>query len=189
MPTEKLEFHRLPIPLDRDRFSRDLLRELADMLSKELGPEKAADVVSEIGERTGATIDMYYRAALKSVNLTRTEIAAALVDLKRRIEGDFYVIEQDGEKIVLGNRACPFGAKVIDRPALCMMTSSVFGAIASQNLGYAKVELQETIARRHKECRVVVHLRPTAQAERAPGREYHAGVVPQAGRAGARNKQ
>lgn len=186
MPTEKLEFYRLPIPLDRDRFSRDLVREFADMLAKELGPDKAADVVSEIGERTGATIDMYYRAALKSVNLTRAEIAAALVDLKRRIEGDFYVIAHDEEKIVLGNRACPFGSKVLDRPALCMMTSSVFGAIASQNLGYAKVELKETIARRDKECRVVVYLRPTSEAERAPGREYHAGVVPQAARGTAR---
>jgi len=177
MQTEKLEFYRLPIPLDRDRFSRDLVRDLAETLARELGPEKAADLVSEIGERTGATIDMYYRAALKTVNLTRTEIAAALVDLKRRIEGDFYVIEQDEEKIVLGNRACPFGNKVLDRPALCMMTSSVFGAITSQNLGYAKVELKETIARRHKECRVVVYLRPTDEAERAPGREYHAGMV------------
>jgi len=45
MPTEKLEFYRLPIPLDRDRFSRDLLRELADALAKQLGPEKAADLV------------------------------------------------------------------------------------------------------------------------------------------------
>jgi len=78
MQTEKLEFYRLPIPLDRDRFSRDLVRDLAETLERELGPEKAADLVSEIGERTGATIDMYYRAALKTVNLTRTEIAAAL---------------------------------------------------------------------------------------------------------------
>jgi predicted ArsR family transcriptional regulator len=171
MPTEKLEFYRLPIPLDRDRFSRDLVRELADMLDKELGPDKAADVVSEIGERTGATIDMYYRAALKSVNLTRTEIAAALVDLKRRIEGDFYVIEQDEEKIVLGNRACPFAEKVLGRPAMCMMTSNVFGVIAAENLGYAKVVLEKTIARGDPGCRVVVHLKPTADAQ-AHGREY-----------------
>ena len=172
MPTEKLEFHRLPIPLDRDRFVRDLLRDVADSLAKSLGPEKASQMVAEIGERTGTQLNMYYRAALKSLSLSREEVAAALVDLKRRIEGDFYVIEQSDDKIVLGNRACPFGSKVLDRPALCMMTSSVFGAIASQNRGYAKIELQETIARRHKECRVVVHLRQTAEAEQAEGREY-----------------
>jgi predicted ArsR family transcriptional regulator len=178
MPSQRVEFHRLPIPLDRDRFCRDLLREFADTLTREFGPYKAADLVSDIGERTGAQLDMYYRAALKALNLSREEVAEALVDLKRRIEGDFYLIEATEEKIVLGNRACPFGAKVVDRPALCMMTSSVFGAIASQNLGYAKVELQNTIARRDPECRVVVYLRRTAEAERAEGREYQAGLLP-----------
>jgi len=77
---------------------------------------------------------------------------------------------------------------VLDRPSLCMMTSSVVGAITTQNLGYAKVELKQTIARRDKECRVVVYLRPTAEAERAPGREYQAGMAEQAARANARKK-
>lgn len=35
------------------------------------------------------------------------------MDLKRRIQGDFCVIEESDEKIVLGNRACPFAEKVI----------------------------------------------------------------------------
>ncbi len=95
-----------------------------------------------------------------------------LVDLKRRIQGDFFIIEQDEEKIVLGNRACPFGEKVIDRPALCMMTSNVFGSIAAENLGYAKVVLEETIARGDGGCRVVVYLKASAAAQQAAGREY-----------------
>ena len=33
---------------------------------------------------------------------------------------------------------------------MCMMTSNVFGHIAAENVGYAKVELQETIARGDK---------------------------------------
>lgn len=48
---------------------------------------------------------------------------------------------------MLGNRACPFGDKVIGHPALCMMTSNVFGSIAADNLGYAKVVVEEAIAR------------------------------------------
>jgi hypothetical protein len=95
-----------------------------------------------------------------------------LVDLKRRIRGDFYVIAEDDEKIVLGNRACPFADKVAGRPALCMMTSNVFGVIAAENLGYAKVSLEQTIAEGHPGCRVVVYLRPTPAAEQAKGREY-----------------
>jgi hypothetical protein len=48
----------------------------------------------------------------------------------------------------------------------------VFGAIAAENLGYAKVELEQTIARGDAGCRVVVHLVPTPEAELADGREY-----------------
>jgi predicted ArsR family transcriptional regulator len=94
------------------------------------------------------------------------------VDLKRRIQGDFYIIEQDDEKIVLGNRACPFAEKVLGRPSMCMMTSNVFGVVAAENLGYARVELQETIAEGEPGCRVVVHLRPSSEPARATGREY-----------------
>lgn len=171
MDVHELRFHELPIPLDRDRFARELLRDLVAALEKSLGADAAADFVSDIGERTGHQFNVYYKAALKSGRLTRDQIAAALVDLRRRIQSDFYVIELS-EDIVLGNRACPFGRKVLDRPALCMMTSSVFGAIASENTGYAKVELQQAIARHDAECRVVVHLKPTADSREAPGREY-----------------
>ncbi len=53
-----------------------------------------------------------------------------------------------------------------------MMTSNVFGAIAAENLGYAKVELQETIARGYPRYRVVLYLKQTPQAQTCEGREY-----------------
>jgi len=99
-----------------------------------------------------------------------------LVDLKRRIQGNFFIIEEDEDKIILGNTACPFAEKVIGRRSMCMMTSNVFGHIAAENLGYGKVELQRTIAEGHSECRVVVYLRPTAEAEKAEGREYQGSI-------------
>jgi hypothetical protein len=53
-----------------------------------------------------------------------------------------------------------------------MMTSNVFGVIAADNLGYAKVSLEETIARGDPGCRVVVYLRPSHESATAHGREY-----------------
>jgi predicted ArsR family transcriptional regulator len=176
-----MDFHRLPIPVDRDLFVRSLLREFTQSIVDKLGEKSAGAFVAEIGAVTGGQFDAYYRAALKSASLTRAQVAEALVDVKRRIQGDFYVVEQTDEKIVLRNRACPFGNKVLDRPALCMMTSSVFGAMASKNLGYAKVELKETIARRHGQCHVVVYLKPTVEAAAAPGREFTGTAAPSAG--------
>jgi predicted ArsR family transcriptional regulator len=165
----------LPIPLERDVFTRTLLRELAGTLQDVVGLDEASGFIAVVGQRMGDQINQAYRDALAVENLTREQVAGVLVDLKRRIQGDFYVIEQDDEKIVLGNRACPFADKVKDRPALCMMTSNVFGTIAAQNLGYGMVVLEQTIALGHPGCRVVVHLKPTPEANAARGREYFKG--------------
>jgi hypothetical protein len=171
-PLPRRELAVLDVPLERDVFLRTLIRELAGTLQDVVGLGEASGFVSVVGQRVGELIDGQYKAALGVSNLTREQVADVMVDLKRRIQGDFYIIEQSDQKLVLGNRRCPFGDKVLDRPALCMMTSNVFGAIASQNLGYAKVELQKTIALGDVECRVVVYLKPTDESETAQGREY-----------------
>jgi predicted ArsR family transcriptional regulator len=166
------EVAQAAVPLDRDRFLRALIRELAGTLEDVIGLEETQGYISVVGSAIGAAIDRDYQAALGRQRLERTQVAAVLVDLKRRIGGDFYIIAADDEQIVLGNRACPFGAMVAGRPSMCMMTSNVFGNIAANHLGYAKVELQETIARGHPGCRVVVHLQQTEAALDADGREY-----------------
>jgi predicted ArsR family transcriptional regulator len=160
------------VPLERDLFVRTLVGHLAATLQEVVGLDEASGFVSVVGQRIGDEIDASYRQALDVPQLTRGQVAAVLVDLKRRIQGDFFIVEESDEKIVLGNRACPFGEKVVGRPALCMMTSNVFGSIAAENLGYAKVVLEKAIARGDAGCRVVVHLRPSAEAEAASGREY-----------------
>ncbi len=164
---------QVEIPLDRDLFLRTLLRHLAGSLQDVVGLEEASGFISIVGQQIGDQINNAYRSALEAPVLNRQQVADVLVDLKRRIQGDFFVIEQDDEKIVLGNRACPFGDKVIDRPALCMMTSNVFGSIAAENLGYAKVILEKTIAQGATGCRVVVRLKHSDADDGAPGREYY----------------
>lgn len=162
----------LQIPLERDVFLRNLVRELAGTLQEVIGLDEASGFISVVGQKIGDGINQDYRSALGVDNLDRKQVAEVLVDLKRRIQGDFYVIEETREKIVLGNRRCPFAEKVIGRPAMCMMTSNVFGVIAAENLGQAKVSLNETIAEGAQGCRVTIYLQPSAESEAAPGREY-----------------
>ncbi len=162
------------LPLERDLFLRTLVRELAGTLEDVVGLREASGYVSVVGGRVGEWLDGEYRAALAVERLSREQVADVLVDLKRRIRGDFFVVEEGEDRIVLGNRACPFAEKVLGRPSMCMMTSNVFGQVAARNLGYAKVELRETIARGHPGCLVVVHLRDTPEAAAAEGREYFA---------------
>lgn len=153
-------------------FLRTLIRHLAGTLEDVVGVSEASGFISVVGQRIGEEINEAYKKALALPSLSREQVAAVLVDLKRRIQGDFFIIEQDEEKIVFGNRVCPFAEKVIGRPSMCMMTSNVFGHIASENLGYSKVVLERTIAEGHPGCRVVVYLKPTPQAQAAEGREY-----------------
>lgn len=171
-PTPRASLRVLNVPLERDVFLRTLLRELSGTLQDVVGVDEAAGFISVVGQRVGDQIDREYKAALGVSVLTREQVADVLVDLKRRILGDFYIVEESDEKIVFGNRLCPFAEKVVGRPSLCMMTSNVFGSIAAQNLGYAKVVLEETIAEGHGRCRVTVHLKPTPEAGAASGREY-----------------
>lgn len=165
----------LAIPLERDGFLRTLLRHLAGTLQNVVGLEEASGFVSVVGQEIGDEINQTYKNALAVSNLNRKQVGEVLVDLKRRIQGDFYIIEEDEDKIVLGNRACPFGEKVIGRPALCMMTSNVFGSITADNLGYSKVVIEQAIARGDAGCRVVVYLKSTPEAQNSPGREYFQG--------------
>lgn len=171
LPTP-LSVSDLDVELERDVFLRSLVRELAGTLQDVVGLEEASGFVSVVGQRIGERLNDDYRRALNVSSLSREQVSDVLVDLKRRIVGDFFVIEQDDERIVLGNRACPFGDKVLDRPALCMMTSNVFGVIAAENLGYSRVVLHETIAQGHAGCRVTVHLGPAAGDDSAGAREY-----------------
>ncbi len=167
-PDEFIELEVLDIPLERDVFLRTLLRHLSGTIEGVVGVDEAEGFVSVVGQKIGDEINEAYQQALNVDGLSRRQVAAVLVDLKRRIQGDFYVIEEGEDRIVLGNRACPFGDKVLGRQSLCMMTSNVFGLIAAENLGYARVEIDEAIARGDGRCVVVVHLVPGG----GPGREY-----------------
>src|SRR6185437_14375555 len=114
----------LAVPLDSDIFMRTLIRELSGTLEDVVGLEEAAGYISVVGAAMGERIDSDYRKALRVSRLSRRQVADVLVDLKRRINGDFFIIEERDDKIVLGNRACPFAEKVIGRRSMCMMTSN-----------------------------------------------------------------
>lgn len=165
----------LNIPLDRDIFLRSLIRELAGVLEDVVGYAEASGYVSLVGHNIGEWLNDIYRKEMGVSSLSREQVADVLVDLKTRIQSAFSVVSQDDNKIVLDNKVCPFEEKVIDRPSMCMMTSNVFGFIAAENLGYAKVVIEQSIAERDERCKVIVYLKPSPDAEAAEGREYFRG--------------
>lgn len=162
----------LNIPLDRDIFLRTLIRELSGVLEDVVGYAEASGYISLVGHNIGEWINDTFRKEMGVSSLSRQQVAEVLVDLKTRIQGEFSIVSQDDDKIILENKACPFGDKVLDRPSMCMMTSNVFGFIAAANLGYAKIVIEQAIAKRDEKCRVIVYLKPCPEAEAVEGREY-----------------
>ncbi len=113
-----------------------------------------------------------YRNQLNiSGQLTREQYAELIVTLKNTIGGKFSVSEITDNKISLHTDRCPFGEIIENAPALCHMTSSIFGGIAARNYGYAKVELKKRIALGSNHCEICIHSDP-AEAEEIIGDEY-----------------
>jgi hypothetical protein len=137
--------------------------------------DAAEAAVAQVGADVGGRMEGEYRRARDVAGqLSVEQIADLYVRLKAAIDGDFYVVEATPERIVLGNRRCPFGEVVKRAPGLCRMTSSVFGGIASRNTGGASVVLEERIAVGDPECRVVVWLTGARRGEWTGAHEYGA---------------
>ncbi len=159
----------------KESFLRALVVQLAETVEQREGPAAAEAAIAQVGMDIGGQMEAQYRRARGIVDaLTPQQIADLYVRLKASIDGDFYVIEANAERIVLGNRACPFGDVVRRAPGLCRMTSSVFGGIAARNAGGATVMLEERIAVGDPECRVVVWLSGSRRGEFRAAHEYDA---------------
>lgn len=143
-----------------ESFLRALVVQLAKVVEEREGPATSESIVAQVGTDVGGQMEEEYRAACKVVGrLTVDQMAACLVRLKQAIGGGFYPVEVTPERLVLATDSCPFGDVVRRAPALCRMTSSVFGGIAARNSpAGAAVLLEERIAVGDPGCRVVVWL-------------------------------
>lgn len=143
----------------KEAFLRALIVQLAQAVERTGGPALAEAAVAQVAIDVGSQMEREYRAATGVVErLDPEQLADCFVRLKHAIDGGFAVIEVTEDRIVLGNDRCPFGDVVRLAPALCRMTSAVFGGIAANSHGEASVTLEERIAVGDPGCRVVIEL-------------------------------
>ncbi len=149
----------------RESFLRALVVQLAESVELVDGPAHAERMVAQVGADVGGRMEEAFRATRHlDGDLELDQLAELLVELKAAIGGDFYVIDANDDRIVLGNHRCPFGDAVKQAPSLCRMTSSVFGGIASRSRGGAAVDLEQRIAVGDPQCKVTVWLRPADES-------------------------
>lgn len=151
------------LELPRDAFFADVVGELAGALEDVIGLEDAAGFIAMVGNRIGDDLSRRY-GEIGFPQETGEDIGRMCVDLKNQISGSFEVEEVTDDQVTFTNCDCPFGNRVNGRPSLCMMTTNVFGRIAANATGYARVHLSESIAAGHDRCRVTVSLKPDDDA-------------------------
>lgn len=162
----------------RESFLRALAVQLVQAAEALVDPGTAEHLVAQVGVAVGGQMEAEYRAAKRMVErLTPAHLADCFVRLKHAIDGRFSVVEVTESRIVLANTRCPFGDAVRKAPALCRMTSGVFGGIAAGNHEEgASVVLEERIAVGDPGCRVVVYLGDPPEGTRAFAHRYVSGT-------------
>jgi anti-sigma regulatory factor (Ser/Thr protein kinase) len=158
----------------REAFLRAIVVQLSQAVETNHGPDAAEAAVAQVGTDVGWRMEEEFRQAEQVVGRMGPEqLGRCFVRLKHAIDGGFTVVEASPERIVLENTRCPFGDSVLRAPALCRMTSSVFGGIAARNTPNAvAVLLEERIAVGDPGCRVVVSLAPLADDAAAFAHHY-----------------
>src|SRR5690554_6282192 len=141
-------------------------------LCEEVGTVEAEQIIERIAHSAGRFFEETFRAEYGiDQALDRGRYADLIIGLKNRIGGRFHLVSSNPECVRVASTCCPFGEGVRNSPELCRMTSSVFGAIAARNFGYAKVVLERRIALGHDGCQVGIYLNPETAAG-LPGIEY-----------------
>lgn len=166
------DFAQAPIDIDREGYLGLILKNMSNTLEETVGRSEAHGFINLVGLAVSEEIQDEYLRAAGTKRLDRAGVTAVILDLKRRMGGDFYVLEESDNQIVLGNRRCPFGDLARDCPSLCMMTSHVFGHLVAESQGYGRVTLADTIARGGQGCRIVIDLDPDAPDK--GGQSYYA---------------
>jgi len=171
VPTDPKALFHHTIDLEHGSFLVRIIGALTSTLEDIVGDQETFGYITTVGQAIGERINRAYCAALEVDAVPRDQLAETLVDLKQRIHGGFYIEEDEEQRIVLGNTRCPFGNDVQGRQALCMMTSNVFGLIAAETAGHARVTLDKTIAAGDGQCRVIIDLEPQGPADRSMSAE------------------
>ncbi len=158
------------LPHDTESYLQHVLGLFVTSLQHMLG-EHAASFVTVISQNLAEQLNAHYQHTFGVTHLDRAQLRLVLDDFKQRIGADFFILEEHESGITLGNRRCPFGEAIQNNPALCHLMSNLLGIITAENLGYANIVLDQTMAEGHPMCIVRIILNAE---ESADGFEYFA---------------
>lgn len=162
------------VAIDREGFLTMVVGALSDTLGTMVGQREAEGFVNLVGMTISEQVLALYLKASGASRLNLVETLDAILDWKRRLGGDFRILETTGSEVVLINSRCPFAGPAAPPGAMCKMTSHVIGHMVAESQGYGRVTLADTIARGSPGCRIVIDLDPGGRDRNPEGQSYFA---------------
>lgn len=139
----------------REAFLNTLIGTLSETIEGVVGLDDAETFIGIVGRRMGQSARARIGVA---EGVTPAQVADHLMRFKHSIGGTFRIDSIDGTRITFSNGSCPFAEEAKGRPSLCMMTTNVFGRVAADATGFARVNVMESLARGDDRCLVTVDL-------------------------------
>jgi DNA-binding CsgD family transcriptional regulator len=137
-------------------------------------PSVLQRVLGRIGEQIGRQVSEQHRLTHGlRLPFSRKEYGRCLSQsLPERMGWPCSLLEETADRLRFGIAACPFGRTTTSTPEFCWLTSGVFGGIAADHFGYAKVCLSRGSGTPPRNCCVTVYIRKTDDSIAADGTEY-----------------
>lgn len=152
-------------------FFQTLVSHMTQTMHHVLGEDHAEAFLSIVSQQLGDQVNQNYQQALHVDQLDQEQVVAVIMDFKKRIGGEFYVIDEYPDRLILGNRHCPFAPLIEDQPMFCQVTANFIGTISADNLGYARVNVDQSMAQGHDHCQITIFWHPNDEMQ---GQEFFA---------------
>jgi serine/threonine-protein kinase RsbW len=150
---------------DRDAVLTGLVALAARHAGGDRTPGEVMALAGAIAARDAAAL--YRERHGVSGPLTAAQVAEAFLDYERALGGDFFPVEVDDDRVVVGNRTCPFGHAVDGTPEVCRFTSALLGGLGGEVAGDTTVTIEEQLAMGDHQCRLVAEVGPGRHPDHA----------------------
>ena len=151
----------VPVKLNKESFLNMLTIQI---VAKSTDKKAIKSAASKVADHIVEQYNKYY--GVEKLNIG--QVIEAIEDSQSKIGGKAKVVDRTGRKLVVECTSCPFGDNVKLCQHLCYVTSNVLGKLVSKNLGYAKVNIKNAIAKGSENCLIEIFLKEGKEE----GKEY-----------------
>jgi predicted ArsR family transcriptional regulator len=157
----------IPVNINDKEFLRSMLLGTISSLDENTSKEAIRKSALKIAKN----IEELYKRFYDVEKLNLDQFCEAVVDVEKKIGGEFKVVEKSNNRVIFRVLSCP----LTKCPGMCTVTSTILGTLAAKSFGYSKVILKKTIARGSDNCYIIVHLKKSEESEKEKTTEYFPG--------------